>query len=177
MIESQIQQLSQEIQATNQSTWILFLVKYLIHFKAGLSPQPQSQIPYWAFLHFKIQTRNKTSYHCHSMEELGYQQFEPLWKMQSYPPKPTWLGLEDLKTKQEKNPDCNILASFLSQVFCLSYNCFCICLVSPTSHIIHIRNLITGTAMFWLIFVSFTEPNVANFHTQREFNICKYILN
>lgn len=111
------------------------------------------------------------------MEELGYQQFEPLWKMRSYPPEPTWLGLEDLKTKQEKNPDCNILASFLPQVFCLSYNCFCICLVPPASHTIHIRNLMTGTAVFWLIFVSFIEPNVADFYTQREFNICQYMLN
>lgn len=39
------------------------------------------------------------------MEVLGYQQSEPLWKMQSYPPKPTWPGLEDLKFKQGENLD------------------------------------------------------------------------
>lgn len=105
-----------------------------------------------------------SSYHCHSREELGYLQFEPLWKMQSYPLKPTWPGLEDLKTKQEKNPDCNILASFLAHVVALYHSYLCICLVLPwplTYQGDH--KLIMGTIMLWLTFVPSMTPNVVSF--------------
>lgn len=33
-------------------------IEYSNKFSTNLSPRPQCQISYWAFLHFKIQTRN-----------------------------------------------------------------------------------------------------------------------